>query len=152
MKQCLPDTWSHYTQELTEAMAGYMHNQASQKWQHRWGRVSWSSTPSWGAISNRWLLGQGRSVFFREVAPAGYPWYSRHSYTHGHKGNTVELVGFKAKHVKLERKSVEGYQSHWRGGNGGSRSKHIMRMYEILNLQKSESHDFEWEYRRIRPG
>lgn len=31
----------------------------------------------------------------------------------------MELVGFKAKHMKLERKNVEGYQSHWRGGNGG---------------------------------
>lgn len=31
----------------------------------------------------------------------------------------MEFVGFKAKHMKLERKNVEGYQSHWRGGNGG---------------------------------
>lgn len=31
----------------------------------------------------------------------------------------MELVGLKVNHMKLERKSVEGYQSNWRGGNRG---------------------------------
>lgn len=51
----------------------------------------------------------------------GSTWHSRHSYTHVHTSSTMDLMDFKTKHMKLKRKNVPGYQSNWRGGDGGCR-------------------------------
>lgn len=57
-------------------------------------------------IINQWLLGEGKSVFIRDLASESYPYSSRWSYTHEHSGSTkgTQWV-FSLKGMKSEEKS-----------------------------------------------
>lgn len=40
----------------------------------RCGRGSWSPIPTWGALTNRWLLREGKTIFSRDAAPEKSRW------------------------------------------------------------------------------
>lgn len=70
--------------------------------QHGKERGSWSPTLNWGTTGNYWLLGEGNSVFFMNVAPKRQPCSRRLSYTQADIGSTKWTPVFKKiEHVSL---------------------------------------------------
>lgn len=70
--------------------------------QHGKERGSWSPILNWGTTGNYWLLGEGNSVFFMNVAPKRQPCSRRLSYTQADIGSTKWTPVFKKmEHVSL---------------------------------------------------